>query len=293
MSVTGNWVTPRLNGLKYFEKPPLQYWITAGAYRLFGIHEWTARLWPAAAGLLAVLAIGIAGHALGGVALGTFAALALAGTLWHAGMAQIVSLDSGLAFFLTLAFAGLVIAQRPGTGADTRRRWMLIAWAAMAGATLSKGPDRHRAAAGRARRLFAHQSRCRDPETPAPHVRPAALSRPHRTVVHRGDARQRRVPAVLLRARALRAISHRGAPAHGSVVVLHPAGGRRQPAVARRARFRRAPAVARRRRREGHVLVAAPGARVGGVRLRVLQPLRVEASLVHPADVRAARPRGR
>ena len=140
MSVTGNWVTPRLNGLKYFEKPPLQYWITAGAYRLFGIHEWTARLWPAAAGLLAVLAIGIAGHALGGVALGTFAALALAGTLWHAGMAQIVSLDSGLAFFLTLAFAGLVIAQRPGTGADTRRRWMLITWAAMAGATLSKGP---------------------------------------------------------------------------------------------------------------------------------------------------------
>ena len=140
MSVTGDWVTPRLNGLKYFEKPPLQYWITAGAYRLFGVHEWTARLWPAAAGLLAVLAIGIAGHALGGVALGTFAALALAGTLWHAGMAQIVSLDSGLAFFLTLAFAGLVIAQRPGTGADTRRRWMLIAWAAMAGATLSKGP---------------------------------------------------------------------------------------------------------------------------------------------------------
>jgi 4-amino-4-deoxy-L-arabinose transferase-like glycosyltransferase len=140
MAATGDWVTPRLNGLKYFEKPPLQYWLTAGAYRSFGVHEWTARLWPATAGLLAVLAIGIAGHALGGVALGTFAALALAGTLWHAGMAQILSLDSGLAFFLTLAFAGLVIAQRPGTGADTRRRWMGIAWAAMAGATLSKGP---------------------------------------------------------------------------------------------------------------------------------------------------------
>ena len=140
MAASGDWVTPRLNGLKYFEKPPLQYWITAGAYRLFGVHEWTARLWPAAAGLLAVLVIGIAGHALGGVALGTFAALALAGTLWHAGMAQILSLDSGLAFFLTLVFAGLVIAQRPGTGADTRRKWMWLAWAAMAGATMSKGP---------------------------------------------------------------------------------------------------------------------------------------------------------
>src|SRR5438876_3487470 len=86
MVVTGDWVTPRLNGLKYFEKPPLQYWVTAAAYRAFGVHEWTARLWPAAAGLLAVVAIGIAGRALGGPALGVFAGIALAGTLWHAGM---------------------------------------------------------------------------------------------------------------------------------------------------------------------------------------------------------------
>lgn len=140
MSLTGDWVTPRLNGLKYLEKPPFQYWVTAGAYRAFGVHEWTARLWPALAGLLAVVAIGIAGRALGGAALGVFAAIALAGTLWHAGMAQIVSLDSGLAFFLTLAFAGVVIAQRAGTRPTTRRAWMWLAWAAMAGATLSKGP---------------------------------------------------------------------------------------------------------------------------------------------------------
>lgn len=140
MAVSGDWVTPRLNGLKYFEKPPLQYWITAASYRVFGVHEWTARLWPALAGLLAVAAIGIAGCALGGLALGVFAAIALAGTLWHAGIAQIVSLDSGLAFFLALAFAGLVIAQRPGTGVVTRRRWMWVTWAAMAGAVLSKGP---------------------------------------------------------------------------------------------------------------------------------------------------------
>jgi 4-amino-4-deoxy-L-arabinose transferase-like glycosyltransferase len=140
MSLTGDWVTPRLNGLKYLEKPPLQYWATAAAYRAFGVHEWTARLWPAVTGLLAVVAIGIAGLAVGGAALGVFAALALAGTLWHAGMAQIVSLDSGLAFFLTLAFAAVVIAQRAETRPAARRNWMWVAWAAMAGATLSKGP---------------------------------------------------------------------------------------------------------------------------------------------------------
>ncbi len=140
MAATGDWVTPRLNGLKYLEKPPFQYWVTAVAFRAFGVHEWTARLWPALAGLLAVVAIGVAGRALGGPALGAFAAVALAGTLWHAGMAQIVTLDSGLAFFLALAFAGFVIAQHAGDDLRARRRSMLIAWAAMAGATLSKGP---------------------------------------------------------------------------------------------------------------------------------------------------------
>src|SRR4029078_7371138 len=46
MLASGDYVLPRLNGLVYLEKPPLQYWITAGAYRIFGVHEWTARLWP-------------------------------------------------------------------------------------------------------------------------------------------------------------------------------------------------------------------------------------------------------
>ena len=139
MAATGDWVTPRLNELKYFEKPPFQYWATAAAYRAFGVHEWTARLWPALAGFLGVLSIGYAGYALGGATLGFCAGLALAATLMHAGIAQMVTLDSGLSFFLALGFAGLVIAQRAESGAGARRAWMWVAWAALAGATLSKG----------------------------------------------------------------------------------------------------------------------------------------------------------
>ena len=139
MVTTGDWVTPRLNGLKYFEKPPFQYWATAAAYRMFGIHEWAARLWPALAGFLGVLAIGYAGAILGGVPLGAFAGLALAGTLWQAGIAQIVTLDSGLSFFLALGFSGFVLAQRDAIAPGERRTWMCVVWAAMAGATLSKG----------------------------------------------------------------------------------------------------------------------------------------------------------
>jgi len=47
MATSGDWLTPRLNGFKYFEKPPLQYWATAAAYRAFGVSERSARLWTA------------------------------------------------------------------------------------------------------------------------------------------------------------------------------------------------------------------------------------------------------
>jgi len=47
MVASGDWLTPRLNGIKYFEKPALQYWATATAFIVFGEHHWTARLWPA------------------------------------------------------------------------------------------------------------------------------------------------------------------------------------------------------------------------------------------------------
>ena len=44
-----------------FREAALQYWITAAAYEAFGVHEWTARLWPALAGFLGVLFIGYVG----------------------------------------------------------------------------------------------------------------------------------------------------------------------------------------------------------------------------------------
>jgi 4-amino-4-deoxy-L-arabinose transferase-like glycosyltransferase len=140
MAQSGDWVTPRLSAIKYFEKPPLQYWITAAAYRAFGVREGAARLWPALAGLLAVVAIAGAGYALGGASLGVFGGLALAGMLWHAGLSQVVTLDSGLSCFLAMAFAALVVAQRADSTPVARAWRMRAAWVALALATLSKGP---------------------------------------------------------------------------------------------------------------------------------------------------------
>ena len=43
---SGDWLTPTLNGLPYFHKPPLFYWITASALSVFGLNEWAARAAP-------------------------------------------------------------------------------------------------------------------------------------------------------------------------------------------------------------------------------------------------------
>ena len=41
---SGDWLTPTLDGLPFFHKPPLFYWITAVSLELFGLHPWAGRL---------------------------------------------------------------------------------------------------------------------------------------------------------------------------------------------------------------------------------------------------------
>lgn len=139
MAVTGDWITPRLNGLKYFEKPPLQYWVTAAAYRAFGADEWTARLWPGLAGALTVLVVWRFGRRLFGAEAGASAGLVAISMLWIAANAHINTLDMGLTLFLTLGLAGFMWAQRADATRAEQRDGMAIAWAGAALALLSKG----------------------------------------------------------------------------------------------------------------------------------------------------------
>jgi 4-amino-4-deoxy-L-arabinose transferase-like glycosyltransferase len=48
---SGDWLVPKLDGLPFFHKPPLFYWITASALAVFGPHEWAARAAPFLAAL--------------------------------------------------------------------------------------------------------------------------------------------------------------------------------------------------------------------------------------------------
>ena len=138
MAATGDWVTPRLNGLKYFEKPPLQYWASALSFRLLGENEYAARAYTMLCAFVALLAVFVTARRF----IGADGALVAAGVLlsspYFLGLGGVVTLDMGLTAWTTVAVCAFLLAMgevRPAW----RRAWMLVAWAGMALAVLSKG----------------------------------------------------------------------------------------------------------------------------------------------------------
>ena len=139
MLASGDWLTPRLNGFKYFEKPPLQYWATAAAFGAFGATEWAARLWPGLTGFLGILLVFWTGNRLFGPPAGLFGAAVTGSAAIYVALGHMLTLDMALSFFMSASVFAVALAQRDSTGEGERRRWMLLAWGAAALAVLSKG----------------------------------------------------------------------------------------------------------------------------------------------------------
>lgn len=139
MAVTGDWLTPRFDGLKYFEKPPLQYWATATAYSAFGVSEWTSRLWTVGLAFACLpMVFGWTRRLYGrNAALGAVVALCVSPYFGIVGHLDL--LDAGFSFWLTGAVFAFTLAQTAEVGSRDERRWMLVAWLAAALAILSKG----------------------------------------------------------------------------------------------------------------------------------------------------------
>ena len=139
MFASGNWVMPRFDGFKFYDKPPLQYWATTLAYHAFGVQHWTARLFSALAGLLSVLAVWYAARRVWDPRRGRVAALVCVSLFLVVAAGHINSLDMGVAAFLTVALGAFLIAEHGCDSVSSQRRWMLATWAAMGLAVLSKG----------------------------------------------------------------------------------------------------------------------------------------------------------
>ncbi len=145
MAATGDYVTPRLNGVKYFEKPPLVYWLSALTFEVVGpltgtdgVNEWTARLWGAVFALAGGLMTYAAGRALYGRATGWWAALVVSTAILYYGLSRIILLDMVVGVTIAGALLAFIVGIREPAGA--RRRWLFMAfYVCMALATLTKG----------------------------------------------------------------------------------------------------------------------------------------------------------
>jgi len=138
MVASGDWLTPRLDGLKYFEKPALQYWATATIYKVVGMSDWSSRFWTGLTGFLGIFVVGATAGRLYGRATALYSGAVLGSSLLYVLLGHIDTLDMGLTFFTT---AGLCAALWARQSPDVRsaRYWMLACWAALALAVLSKG----------------------------------------------------------------------------------------------------------------------------------------------------------
>ncbi len=138
MVVSGDYLTPRLNGVKYFEKPPLFYWLQSASIKLFGLSEWSLRLWPALFGLFGCLIVYVAASRLFGRGTGLVSSVVLATCGLYYGMGRVISLDMSLSVLLTCALLAFLLGTREPVGVQHRlAMWAFFAFAALA--TLTKG----------------------------------------------------------------------------------------------------------------------------------------------------------
>lgn len=135
MLATGDWITPRLNGLVYLEKPPLQYWLTAASLATFGNSEWSARLVALLAAMANVWLVWLLGRRLQGAHAGWLAACLLGSGMLHFVLGQTLTLDMAFTGLLTGMLATFCLARLPGAG----RQWMPATWVLLGLAVLTKG----------------------------------------------------------------------------------------------------------------------------------------------------------
>lgn len=134
---SGDWVTPRLDGVPFLDKPPLFYWLEATAFATFGVHVWSARLVPALLGFAGCALVFAAGARLYGRRAGLLGALVLAANPFYFGASQYVNHDLAVATFITAALFAFAVGDR--LDGSRRRRWLLAGYAAMGLAVMTKG----------------------------------------------------------------------------------------------------------------------------------------------------------
>ena len=103
MAESGDWVTPRLYGKPWFEKPVLYYWAAGVCFKLFGVNEANARLPSAVCALLATLSLAWLAVRIGGWNAARWVLLLLPSTVGMIGFSHAASTDMPFSAMLSIA----------------------------------------------------------------------------------------------------------------------------------------------------------------------------------------------
>jgi 4-amino-4-deoxy-L-arabinose transferase-like glycosyltransferase len=135
MAESGNWVTPYVNGVRFLEKPPFLYWLTAASFKAFGTNEFALRLPTALAVIVLVWIVALTARRLGGERTALIAGLSVAFSVGTYLFTRETLHDIWLVVFVALAMYAFVEWYLDPLQS---RKPALIFYAATAGAVLCK-----------------------------------------------------------------------------------------------------------------------------------------------------------
>lgn len=123
-----DFISPRIYGNFWYDKPPMYYWLVAGAFKIFGVGEFAARFPSAFLAVAASILVYLSGRKLFNDRVGLLAALVLATSLEYFYLSKAAVTDSTLTFLITGALLAFLL----------RKHYLFYVCAALA--VVTKGP---------------------------------------------------------------------------------------------------------------------------------------------------------
>lgn len=128
MLALNEFISPRIYGAYWYDKPPMYYWLVAASFKIFGINEFAARAPSALLGVLCILFVYAAGRRLLGSGSALAGSLVLATSMEYFYLAKAAVTDVTLNLFLTISLLSFL----------EKKYYLFYFFAGLA--TLTKGP---------------------------------------------------------------------------------------------------------------------------------------------------------
>ncbi|WP_374352601.1 phospholipid carrier-dependent glycosyltransferase [Chitinimonas sp.] len=139
MLMSGDFITPRVNGALFLDKPALYYWLQAASFAVFGVSIASVRLMPALFGVAGCLLVFVAGWRFFNRRTAWLAALTMAASPLYFLASQYANLDLEVAVWITAALFGFLFAQAEPVDSPRRRLYFALAYLAGGFGVLTKG----------------------------------------------------------------------------------------------------------------------------------------------------------